>query len=76
MTELSDIETDSEKEEVPEATVVEDATQKIKSKKKKKKGQTKKQLDGEDFHLTIVYQITLIPFRNVVCMMSTSFISL
>lgn len=73
MTELSDIETDSEKEEVPEATVVEDATQKMKS---KKKAQTKKQLEGEDVHLTIVYQIALIPFRNLVCMMSTSFISL
>lgn len=74
MTELSDIEADSEKEEVPGATVVEDATQKIKS--KKKKAQTKKQLEGEDFYLTIVYQIALIPFRNLVCMMSMSSISL
>lgn len=73
MTELSDIEADSEKEEMPEATAVEDATQKIKS--KKKKAQTKKQLEGEDFHLTIVYQFALIPFRNLVCMMSMSFIS-
>lgn len=75
VTELSDIEADSEKEEVPEATVVEDARQKIKS-KKKRKVQTKKQLEGEDLHLTIVYQIALIPFGNLVCMMSMSFISL
>lgn len=53
MTELSDIEADSEKEEVPEATAVEDATQKIKS--KKKKAQTKKQLEGEEFFASLLF---------------------
>lgn len=60
MTELIDAEADNQEEVVLEATTAEDAPPETKN-KRKRKAQSKKQLEGKCFFLTIVHYVYILP---------------